>query len=318
MATFVNDGGYNIQYLKNLRTKLASETRIGMNRIIDSMGTLGGGNHFIEIGESQETGDYWVIIHSGSRKLGLAVAQYHQQQAINRRAEKEINEGLDSLDVPERYIDSVGSKGVQPDVDVIRDELDGEEIEETIQEIHGIGIPDDFNENLAHLEGKDAEAYLIDMIFAQQYALESRRQMAEAVRSVVDGEKKDTITSVHNFIDFRDLVIRKGATSAHEGERLIIPFNMRDGTIIARGLGNGEFNFSAPHGAGRLGSRRWAHESFSGEEVQESMADVFSTGIPTDEAPMAYKPMELIEKHIEPTAEIVDRIVPVMNLKSLD
>lgn len=314
LEAFLDDGGYDIDYAVDLVETLPD---VGLSRVINSLGTLGGGNHFIELGQSTETGDYWTVVHSGSRKLGLAVARYHQQRAVDAHASEAIRDGLDDLEVPERYIESVDGGEVRPAADVIREELDGKEIERQFDAIRDIGVPESFDEDLAYLEGDDAAAYYIDMIFAQRYALESRRRMAERVADIVGGDVRDEIVSVHNFIDFRDLTIRKGATAAHEGERLVIPFNMRDGTIIARGKGNPEYNHSAPHGAGRLGSRRWAHETFSDGDVADAMANVFTTGVPTDEAPMAYKPVDLIEEHLEPTAEIVDRIVPVMNLKDV-
>lgn len=306
--------GYGKQYFLDTCRKVGYDT----SRAINSLGTLGGGNHFIEITRSTRTGDHWVTIHSGSRGIGLKIAQYWQQKATEFTTARKNLE-----DVPEetrKYLKS----NWKPDADMIRSDFEGEKIQRKFDEVsraieeYGPNS-DNRNTDLDWLEGEEATGYFIDMIFAQRYASESRKQMAQAVADVLDVEPKDSIESVHNFVDFRDGVIRKGATRAHEGERVIVPFNMRDGTIICEGKGNSEWNNSAPHGAGRRMSRTQAFNELSVEEFKETMGGIFSTSVTEDtldEAPQAYKDMEVIESVIEETASIVDRWIPVHNIKA--
>lgn len=306
--------GYGKQYFLDTCRKVGYET----SRAINSLGTLGGGNHFIEITRSARTSDFWVTIHSGSRGIGLKIAQYWQQKATEFTTARKNLE-----DVPEetrKYLKS----NWKPNADKIRSDFEGEKIQRKFDEVsraieeYGPNS-DNRNTDLDWLEGEEATGYFIDMIFAQRYASESRKQMAQAVADVLDVEPTDSIESVHNFVDFRDGVIRKGATRAHEGERVIVPFNMRDGTIICEGKGNSEWNHSAPHGAGRRMSRTQAFNELSVEEFKETMGGIFSTSVTEDtldEAPMAYKEAAVIESVIEETADIVDRWEPVHNIKA--
>lgn len=275
--------------------------RVGMDdgRAIDSIGTLGGGNHFIEFARSTQTGDVWIIIHSGSRGLGYEIATHWQEQAT---------ECMDT-----RGVD------VEAELQRIREAYEGEEIGRRIEAFHDQLADHDRNETLDYLDGEEANGYFVDMIFAQQYAAENRREMARQIRSILDASLEDEIESVHNYIDFRDLVIRKGATRAYEDERFLVPFNMRDGTLICEGKSNPDWNWSGPHGAGRVMSRREAAQEVNLDTFRETMAGVFSTSVNSDtldEAPQAYKDARLIERSIEPTARITDRLDVLHNIKA--
>jgi tRNA-splicing ligase RtcB len=288
--------GYDMEYF----TDLCHRVGVSENRAINSIGTLGGGNHFIEFGRSTETDDLWVVVHSGSRGLGYNTAKYWQDRATECMDQRE---GID----------------VEAEIERIREEYEGEEIGRRIDELKENLTDRDRNDTLDYLEGEEAYGYFIDMIFAQRYASESRREMAREILDVLGVGSRDEVESVHNFIDFDDLVIRKGATRAYDGERIIIPFNMRDGTLICKGKSNPEWNFSAPHGAGRVMSRRQAFRDLDLDAFREQMSDVFSTSVnedTLDEAPGAYKDTALIEQAIEPTAQIVDRLEVVHNLKA--
>lgn len=242
----------NVDALKDMCKKI----NMDYERAVNSLGTLGGGNHFIEVGESQNTKNTVITVHSGSRQLGLKSANYHQRKA-----------------------------GKSP---------------------------------LAYLQGDDMFEYLVDLLIAQTYAVVNRVLMMERINKVLDIEKTlGVITSVHNYIDFRDFVIRKGAISSYDDQKIIIPFNMEDGILICRGKSNSEWNYSAPHGAGRIGSRTWAKEALSNEDAQKRMKEkgIYFSKLPTDELKGAYKDPKVIEDAIEPTAEIIDRIRPVIACK---
>jgi RNA-splicing ligase RtcB len=224
-------------------------------RVLNSVGTLGGGNHFIEVGKSENTGDYWITIHSGSRQLGLKIANYWQRQA---------------------------GKG-----------------------------------QLAYLEGEDMYNYLSDVVFTQVYANESRNIMQDLIHNIIELDVKESISCIHNFIDFDDFIIRKGAIRSYKGEKMIIPFNMEDGILICEGKSNPDWNFSAPHGAGRVGSRSWAKENLSVDDAKERMIKkgIYCSKLPADELKGAYKDPKIIEDAIEPTATIIDRLIPVLAMK---
>lgn len=311
--------GYGKEYFLDACRRVGYDN----SRAINSLGTLGGGNHFIEISRSQAFDGLWVVVHSGSRGIGLSIAQHWQDKATKYTSSRKNLE-----DVPS-HVRPYLKDNWKPDADAIRADFEGEEIQDVFdnvsQAIQEYGPSTDTrNTDLDYLEGVEATGYVIDMIFAQRYASESRLQMVKAVAEVIHGENADdekyeVIESTHNFIDFRDGVIRKGATRARDGERLIIPFNMRDGTIVCRGQGNDEWNNSAPHGAGRRMSRTRAFEELSLDAFKETMSDVFSTSVTEetlDEAPQAYKDTAVVLSVIEESAEIIDRWKPVMNLKA--
>lgn len=330
------DTEFGGEYFSDLCERLGYSQR----RAINSVGTLGGGNHFVEVARSEETGHYWVVVHSGSRGIGLTIAQYWQDRATelcDDRADR-AREAL--ADVPEfAYefdLDSVsdatlvtwllGGRGEDwKATDAIRAHLDGEAISDLVDDLRDIGRmvetagDDDGGDDLDYLSGTAREGYLKDMVFAQTYAAVSRRRMADAVADALGADVLDSVVSTHNYIDFEDLVIRKGATRVHEGERAVIPFNMRDGAVLVRGLGNDDWHRSAPHGAGRRGSRRWAFDEFDVETFREEMRDVYSSSVTEatlDEAPMAYKDTDGILSALEATATVEETLTPVLNVKA--
>lgn len=296
--------------------------RVGYDpgRCSNSVGTLGGGNHFIELGLDSE-GRLWSVIHSGSRGIGAAIADYWMEKATGLTTARK---NLDN--VPEEISQYMTDRW-KPKSDKIREDFEGEEIQRTFdkvsQAIQEYGpSTSDRNTDQDYLEGKETHGYIIDMIFAQTYADESRLEMATAVLNAlqdVTGQEvfaEDGIKSVHNYIDFEDTTIRKGACRAHEGERVVIPFNMKYGTLICEGKGDPSWNNSAPHGAGRAMSRTEAKNRYDDEYMAGETEGVFMTKNPIDETPSAYKDPEVIEKAVGPTVEISDRIVPFMNLKA--
>jgi RNA-splicing ligase RtcB len=275
--------------------------RLGGNcrRFIGSIGTLGGGNHFIETG-IDDAGNHWITVHSGSRNLGKRVCEYWQEKA--RKA-----------------LDHLVKTTLREEISRIRAESDGPDIEQRIvalREGHGLSGID--TKGLEWLSGAPAHEYLGDMIFAQVYASVNRRTMMKIIAGILGTLPVDTIETVHNYIDFDDFIIRKGAIRSYEHERMIIPFNMRDGLLICTGKSNREWNFSAPHGAGRLMSRTEARKTLSVETFAAQMTGIFSTSVgrsTLDECPDAYKPPAQIEAAIAPTADIVARVKPLHNMK---
>lgn len=305
---FLDSGGYDMEYVEDLCDRVGADLR----RVIASVGTLGGGNHFIEVNESQRTGDRWVVIHSGSRGIGLKIATHHQD-----RATELTDNRVDPAEVfSDSYLEYIDSDW-DIDHDAIRADYEGKEIAQVIDALHDKKPSrDDRNTDLDYLEGDEAAMYYIDMVFAQQYAYESRQLMLDRVASVLDTEIEESFQSVHNFIDFRDQTIRKGATRSYDGERAIVPLNMRDGTLIVEGGSNDAWNRSVCHGAGRVMSRTQAHDELDAAEFRETMDGIVASKLPLDESPMAYKDAALIEEAIGPTAEIVDRLEPRLNLKA--
>ncbi|AUX09360.1 tRNA-splicing ligase RtcB [Halalkaliarchaeum desulfuricum] len=325
--------GYDGDYFKGLCRRVLSRQRQGMGHVIRSAGTLGGGNHFIEFAAARESGDYWLVVHSGSRYLGKSVAEYWQHRANQYRNADAIREIIpdeyaeylkfDPETVSDRdlYEWVTGGKGESHiRKERVREDFEGTDVEAVFDRLSRPHEDvDERNEELDWLEGREAHGYYVDMLFAQQYARWNRRLMSDAICDVLDVEETDRVESIHNYIDFRDLTIRKGATPAREGQRLIIPFNMAEGSILARGKGNEEWNRTAPHGAGRVMGRREAHEELNIEAFEDAMEGVYSESVVeevVDEAPMAYKPTEAIAEAIEPTAEIVDWLEVVHNLKA--
>ena len=271
----------------------------GTRRIINSIGTLGGGNHFIETGISQATGRHWITIHSGSRNFGKRICEYWQSKAV-KRVKKDRTDDL------------------KIEIDSLRNQYQGDELYRKIQEVktkHHIGV--DTN-GLEWLEGEEMHEYLFDMIFAQMYAQVNRHTMMYIIRDLLNVTIRGGIETVHNFIDFNDLIIRKGAIRSYIGETMIIPFNMRDGILVCEGRSNAMWNFSAPHGAGRVMSRSQAKRSIDLELFREQMKGIYSTSVgmgTLDESPDAYKDAKIIEEAIDPTATIIDRIKPIHNMK---
>lgn len=311
--------GYGGEYFKELCSRVGNQKRL-TNRAIMSLGTLGGGNHFVEFVESKDTGNVGLVIHSGSRQIGLKIAKYWQQKAHENTFKR--NNTVEIPDNEAKYfgLESGGEyKPTELDIkpESVREDYDGEAIEGKFGQLKQyLNVGKDNKDELDWLEGKEAIGYYIDMIFAQTYAYENREIMAEEIVDVLDATIKKSGQSIHNYIDFNDCIIRKGSTPAHEGQIAVIPYNMKEGTIVVEGKGNPNWNYSAPHGAGRIMSRTQAKNELSEENVKKEMEGIVTTNIPLDEAPGSYKDTELIEKTIKPTAEIVDRFKVLHNLKA--
>jgi len=274
-----------------------------IKKVANSCGTMGSGNHFCEVGRSEITGDIWITIHSGSRNFGKVVYEYHEKNAKSKLNFKR-NELLKTK------IDKI-AKTTQ----------DKTQISNLIKEAKKeLGLDSDVDlRGMEYLEGEDLKNYLIDMVIAQVYASFNRKHMMDIICEVLGGIKGvEKIESVHNYIDFRDFTIRKGAIRSYVGEKMIIPFNMRDGILLCEGKSNPEWNNSAPHGAGRLMSRGKAKKSIDLDKFRKQMEGIYSTSVckgTLDEAPDAYKDAKMIEAAIEPTAEIIDRLKPLLNIK---
>lgn len=252
-------------------------------------------NHFIEVSKSSVTGDYWVTIHSGSRNFGKCVAEYHQKVA----SLPSISKG----EYTERIKASYDKKDWAHQISRYNEVCGNTQVK-----------------GMEYLTGKAMYDYLVDMYIAQEYALLNHTIMMEEIIGVLDYYDveysiKETIKTIHNFLDFEDWVIRKGAVRSYEGEKFILPFNMKEGILICEGKSNPEWNYSAPHGAGRVLSRSKAKSVLDINEVKKQMEGVYTSCIPLDEAPGAYKDSTIIEMCIEPTATIVDRLIPVLNMK---
>ena len=266
--------------------------KIGMTRELweNSLGTLGGGNHFVELGRSEKTGKYYLTIHSGSRNFGKRVCDYHAKNLSC-------------------YKNALNEEVFRIKQKITKDHWN-DAIQEAKRELHG---------REGHLTGEAKEGYLKDMYIAQAYASVNRYTILHLILRRMGLQSGKVIETVHNYISPKDGIIRKGAVSAHIGEELIIPMNMADGILLCRGKGNEDWNCSAPHGAGRLFSRTAAKEQLSMDEFRERMSSVYSTSVcesTLDESPMAYKPTEEIRSLIEPTVEVLDVIKPVINLKA--
>jgi len=333
----IESPGYGKEYFLDLCERLGYSPK----RAIDSLGTLGGGNHFVEIARSEATDEFWVVVHSGSRGIGLTIAEHWQEQAHQACDDRADEARARLADVDGDFyrfdLDSVTDRellnwvqgGMGEDwkaMDAVAERFadEPERIEATRKRLKSVAEAvrrEGDGDELDYLEGRDRHGYLRDMVFAQTYAAESRRRMTRAVADALDATVAETIVSTHNYVDFEDRVIRKGATRAHEGERAVIPFNMRDGAVIVRGEGAESWNRSAPHGAGRRGSRRWAHEELSVSEFTAAMDGVFSTSVgeaTLDEAPMAYKDSDVVLDSIGETATVEEVLSPVYNLKADD
>ena len=270
-----------------------------------ALATLGGGNHFIEL-DRDDDGNVYLVIHSGSRSLGKQVAEFYQQTAIK------LHSGWEEMWQEERrIIDEYKAAGRRT------------EIEGVIKALHREfkAKKTDLPNELCFLTGEHTSDYLHDMKICQEFADTNRKLMAQIILENYGLKPVSEFTTVHNYIDHDSNVIRKGAVSAQKDEMILIPINMRDGSLICIGKGNGDWNCSAPHGAGRVLSRTEAKNNLKYEDFQKTMADagIFSTTVKPetiDESPMAYKGMDEIVKNIGPTAEIVKVIRPIYNFKA--
>ena len=274
-------------------------------RLQRSLGTLGGGNHFIEIDVDDEGGKY-LVIHSGSRNLGTQVAEFYQQIAVD------LNKGKEEyFKLRDEIIVTYKAEGRRSEIEPTLKRLAKEWVEKEPT------LPRD----LCYLYGSFMDDYIHDVDICQKFAERNREKMAEIIMEKCGFTPLDSFSTIHNYIDVSEMILRKGSVSAKEGEKLLIPINMRDGALICVGKGNEDWNCSAPHGAGRLMSRSKAFERLTMEEFQKEMEGIYSTSVTEktlDESPMAYKNMDEIIAHIEPTADIVKRIRPVYNFKAAE
>ena len=284
--------------------------RIGadFSDVLNSLGTLGGGNHFIEVDSDKNGGEHYLIIHSGSRNFGKRVAEWHQ-----RKAEKLLEQRR--KDEKSWFDMEMGTAKQQNNL---------EKIEEIQKEYERKKELTNVPKQLSYLEGGEALLYIEDMHIAQRYAFANRELMCERIITFFKDSKilkEDKFQTIHNYISEKDSIIRKGAISAGVGERVLIPMNMKDGCIIGIGKGNSEWNNSAPHGAGRLMSRSEAKSKLSLEEFKREMKNIYSTTVERgtlDESPMAYKPMSEIMEVIGDTIDIEAVIKPVYNVKAVE
>ena len=271
--------------------------------IENSVGTLGGGNHFIEIDQAKD-GTYYLVIHTGSRNLGKQVAELYQELAID------LNVGKASyLDQRENLIKELKESGRQSEIQT--------ELKKLSANRRKTSIPED----LCYVYGEYLGKYLHDVELCQQFARRNRERIAKVLLERTGVTGTDGFHTIHNYIDTEEMILRKGAVAAHKGEKVLIPINMRDGSVLAIGKGNQEWNYSAPHGAGRIMSRMQAKAQLSMDDYKKAMDGVYTTSISQetlDEAPMAYKSLSDILDVIGDTVEIIDVMKPVYNFKAAE
>lgn len=270
-------------------------------RLERSLGTLGGGNHFIEIDQTA-AGTKYLVIHTGSRNLGKQVAQYYQKLAVELHQGKE--EYYAKRDALIAEYKAAGRR---------------KEIQEALKQIQWECRELFMPEDLCYLYGTYLEDYLYDVALCQKFARRNRELLAEILMERSGLKGWDAFHTIHNYIDVDERILRKGAIAAHKGEKVLIPVNMRDGSVLAVGKGNEEWNYSAPHGAGRIMSRTTAKEKLSMEEYQRAMAGVYTTSVneaTLDEAPMAYKALSDIVDVIQESVDILEVMKPIYNFKA--
>jgi len=274
--------------------------RIHVPRAMQSIGSLGGGNHFIEADQGED-GSIYLVIHSGSRHLGVEVARYYQEEAY-----RQLNSA--SHDEVQALIGSLKAQGKEKQIQKALKKLQNEK-------------RTDVPKHLAYTAGALFAQYIHDMKLTQQFAMLNRKAMMDEIIRGMGLHIAEQFTTIHNYIDTEHMILRKGAVSARRGEKLLIPMNMRDGSLICTGKGNDDWNQSAPHGAGRLMSRSEAKASFTVSEFKKQMNGIYTTSVSSgtlDECPMAYKPMEAITGCIGDTVEINEIIRPIYNFKAGD
>lgn len=268
-----------------------------------SVGTLGGGNHFIEIDQSSD-GTKYLVIHTGSRNLGKQVAQIYQQLAID------LNKGKESyFDQRDEIIRTYKEQGRRSEIQAALEAISWNKRETTMPE------------DLCFLYGKYFEDYLHDVEICQRFAGRNREKIAEVLLDRTGMAGGEAFHTIHNYIDTDEMILRKGAIAAHKDEKVLIPINMRDGSVLARGKGNPDWNYSAPHGAGRLMSRTKAKNTLSMEEYKNVMEGIYTTSVneeTLDEAPMAYKSLDDIIDVIKESVEVIEVLKPIYNFKASD
>lgn len=288
---------------------------VDVDKAFKSLSSLGGGNHFIEI-DRDSRGNLWLVIHTGSRHLGIEVCEYYQNRAYEKLQESAkggslkqlINSTISELKTAHR------EKEISKQIEKIKADYERE---------NNTKVP----RELAYLTGQDFDDYIHDMQLTQQHAAINRKCIADTIITKMDLHPvskdccydEDYFDTIHNYIDCNNMILRKGSVSAELGERLIIPMNMRDGSLICIGKGNPDWNYSAPHGAGRIMSRSQAKDKVNLDDFEESMKGIYSTSVcesTIDESPFVYKPMQEIMDNIKDTVEIVDIIKPIYNFKA--
>ena len=280
-------------------SQLCCTKKVNTDRAYHSIGTLGGGNHFIEANKDDD-GNIYIVVHSGSRHLGLEIANFYQEAAF-------------------KALTSYSHEEVEAAIEQLKADGRQKEIQAVLKSMKSKHSP--VPKPLAYVEGELFEQYLHDMKIAQRFAELNRQAIMDTIVKGMGFHVTEQFTTIHNYIDVENMILRKGSVSAQAGERLLIPINMRDGSLICIGKGNEDWNCSAPHGAGRLMSRKAAFNALSMEEFQKEMEGIYTTCVvpdTLDESPMAYKSMEEIVAQIGPTAEIIERIRPVYNFKAAD
>ena len=285
---------------------LACAKYVNIERAYKSLGSLGGGNHFLEIDKS-ESGDLYLVIHTGSRHLGLEVCNYYQEAGYKALQDKAT--GGSYQDFADALIKKLKAEGKQKEISKELAKL------KTEFKSKSPSIPYE----LAYVEGENFKNYIHDMKIMQEHAEINRATIAKIILKKAKLHEVERFETVHNYIDTENMILRKGSVSAQKGEKILIPMNMRDGSLICIGKGNPDWNFSAPHGAGRLMSRSKAKESISMNDFKKSMEGIYTSCVNAstiDESPMAYKPMDEIVENIQDTAEIVDIVKPIYNFKA--
>ena len=270
-----------------------------------SVGTLGGGNHFIELDKDENNGLY-LVIHTGSRNLGQQVCRYYQAIAVDDCNVKSEDVKAKTEQLIAEYKAALRHKEIAQAVRELREKYANIE-----------KVPED----LCYLEGAHRDDYLHDMKICQEYAVKNREEIARRILGFLKVDPVEVFHTVHNYIDFEDNIIRKGAIRCNKGDKVIIPLNMRDGSIIGIGKGNEDWNCSGPHGAGRLMSRSKAKDSIAMDDFKHSMEGIFTTSVnesTLDESPMAYKPAEEIIELVKDTIDIVEVVKPIYNFKASD
>lgn len=292
--------------IRAFRHKYAQETNlkslrcakhINPDRAKLSIGTLGGGNHFIEV-DKDKSGSLYLIIHSGSRHLGVETAKFYQNEAYKRLSKPNIQE-------------------IKEIVNSLKEQNRQSEIQAALAEYRRRNP--DIPKDLAHCEGELFDSYIHDMRIVQHFAALNRKAMIDEIVNGMGLHIDEQFTTIHNYIDINNMILRKGSVSAQSGEILLIPINMRDGSLICKGKGNPDYNYSAPHGAGRLFSRNQAKQNFSVEDYQNEMQGIYTTSVnenTLDECPMAYKSLKDIVENLDDTVEIMEQIKPIYNFKA--
>ena len=288
---------------------------VDVDKAFKSLSSLGGGNHFLEI-DRDSRGNLWLVVHTGSRHLGIEVCEYYQNRAYEKLQESAkggslkqlINSTISELKTTHR------EKEISKQIEKIKADYERE---------NNTKVP----RELAYLTGQDFDDYIHDMQLTQQHAAINRKCIADTIITKMNLNPvskdccydEDYFDTIHNYIDCDNMILRKGSVSAELGERLIIPMNMRDGSLICIGKGNPDWNYSAPHGAGRIMSRSQAKDKVNLDDFEESMKGIYSTSVcasTIDESPFVYKPMQEIMDNIKDTVEIVDIIKPIYNFKA--